>query len=275
MKVNIDWKNNVVQYQTTNIIILAIGAIFLMVFAYFVFQIVTTNQLIEEARQEQTKLQGEISYFNLARQLTQNDVESYNTLLMRLIPEKEDYFSIIASLERLSLYTGLDVSRYSIDLPEQGNDKYTLSIVGTVPKNILPLFLANYQYGTGRLVTIESMTLNDSDENNVNLILNFYAKPVTTSNILKVGSLSQADINLMEGVEEKMTQGESQASQLEQLRSQVKQQAEQAEQQKVASENARLTGTPIPTPRTSTTPSVSPTRGSTSVTNSPTPEEEE
>ncbi len=243
LKINIDWKNNIVRYKTINGIIVSIAVVFLLLFAYFAYQGITTSQLIEETRQEQTKLQGEISYFNLASKLAANEVEGYNTLLLRLIPEVEDYFSIIASLERLSLYTGLDVSRYSIDLPEQGKDKYTLSIVGTVPQSILPLFLANYQYGTGRLVTIESMTLSDSKENNINLVLSFYSQAVTPSNILKVGSLSQEDIALMKQIQSKMTQGESQAEELEQLR---KVENEQEEVEK-ASESARLTGTPTPT----------------------------
>ena len=237
--IKIDWKNNSTRFQAINISILSVGAIFLMVFAYFVFQVINTNNLIEEARVQQTKLQGEISYFNLARKLTENDVDVYNTLLLRLIPEVEDYFSIIASLERLSLYTGLDVSRYSIDLPDSGSDKFTLSIVGTVPQSILPLFLKNYQYGTGRLVTIENMTITNSSENNVQVVLNFYSREVTTSNLLKVGSLSQDDITLMQGIKEQIEQGEEQAATLQQLR--------QAE--------ASLSGTPVrPSPSIQRTP---------------------
>ncbi len=255
LKINIDWKNNIVRYKTINVIIVGIGMVFLFLFAYFAFQVITTYQLIEETRAQQTKLQGEISYFNLASKLTADDVEGYNTLLLRLIPEVEDYFSIIASLERLSLYTGLDVSRYSIDLPEQGKDKYTLSIVGTVPQSILPLFLQNYQYGTGRLVTIESMTLSDAKENNINLVLSFYSQAVTPSNILKVGSLSQEDVAMMQKIQAKMTQGESQAEELEQLREEETR-LQEAEQ---ASESARLTGTPTPSP---TTFRVAPTRSS-------------
>ena len=249
MKINIDWKNNIVRYKTINIIIVGTGVIFLLFFAYFALQVATVYQLMDETRQQQTKLQGEISYFSLASKLAANDVEAYNTLLLRLIPEVEDYFSIIASLERLSLYTGLDVSRYSIDLPEQGVDKYTLSIVGTVPKRILPLFLKNYQYGTGRLVTIESMTLNNNEDNNINLVLSFFSQAVTPSNILKVGSLAQDDIILMQEIQGKMTQGESQAEELQRL----KQQEDQIQEVEKASESARLTGTPTPTP----TPTIS------------------
>lgn len=257
-KIEIDWKNNSVRYQAVNIAILSIGVIFLLLFAFFTYQIVTTNQFIEETRAQQIKLQGEISYFNLASKLTANDVEAYNSLLLRLIPEVEDYFSIIASLERLSLYTGLDVSRYSIDLPERGSDKFTLSIVGTVPKSILPLFLANYQYGTGRLVTVENMSINNNDENNVNLVLNFYSRPVTTSNILKVGSLSEGDINLMKDIQNKITQGEAQAVNLENFRKQQQEAAERLRLQQeaeAASRSAALTGTPTPTRRPTSTPS--------------------
>lgn len=201
---SIDLKNNVVRYYITVGVIWAVGLLFLGVFAFCVFQYFTTRQLTEDARTERNRLEGELSYLNITQEAI-GDVDTYNSILIRLVPESEDYFSIIASLERLSIRTGLQISRYSITLPESGSDKYTMSIVGTIDQSQFPTFLQRYKYGSGRLVTVENMSINTQKENNVRLTLNFYSRKVTTSSINRVGTLTSEDLELMNDIVQRMT----------------------------------------------------------------------
>lgn len=210
----IDWKNNITRYSIINTVILVFTGLFLILFAVFTFFAVTTTQNIEDARKDRDRIEGEISYFNLAQKLANDQVDVYNDALLQLIPEQEDYFLLIASIERFSQRTGIKIKTYSIALAGKGSEKYTLTISGTFSPNQLKQFLNTYQYGTGRLVTIESMSLAHSTspsgqpQDDIQLTMNFYSRKVTTSSINRVGSLSQEDITLMDTVVQKMKEGE-------------------------------------------------------------------
>jgi hypothetical protein len=212
MNVKVNWKDNVQRYWAIVSGIWAFGSIFLILFAIMVFQTLNSYNLTQEASAQRDKLQGEVSYFYLAQQLASSNVDGYNEVLRRLIPESEDYFSIIASLERLSLRTGLKISRYTIDLPENNSDKFTLSIVGTVTPEEFDRFLRTYKFGTGRLVTIENLQITNQTDNNIRLTMNFYSKQVTTSNLVRVGSLSEKDLQLMSEIARTIRESEAQAN---------------------------------------------------------------
>lgn len=269
MKLNsIDWKNNIVRYNTINAIILSAAGLFLVMFAVFTFLGVTANQSIEDSRLERGKLEGEISYFNLTKKLASEKVESFNNVLLQLIPEQEDYFLLIASIERFSQRTGLKVDTYSVDVPEEGSDKFTMTITGSFAPNQLTRFLENYQYGTGRLVTIENMTLNETNTPergqiaDVRMTINFYSRKVSTSNLIRVGSLSQKDIDLMEDISAKMARGEQQGQVIQQELIQQAELQKLLEEQAAASAAAALTPTVTPTPvgLRATTPTPTPRR---------------
>ena len=180
-----------------------VGVIAFLGASFLVLQYLQTQQLIEDTRVERDKLEGELSYLNISQEAV-GDVDMFNDILIRLIPESEDYFSIIASLERLSIRTGLQISRYSIELPETGSDKYSMAIVGTIPPAQFQNFLQKYKYGSGRLVTIENMSINNQTENNVRLVLNFYSRKVTTSTLVRVGTLTSEDLELMNDIISRM-----------------------------------------------------------------------
>ena len=255
MKVsNIDWKNNIVRYNAINAIILSAAGIFLVLFGVLTFLGVSASQSIEDARQERSKLEGEISYFNLTKKLASDKVENFNNILLQLIPEQEDYFLLIASIERFSQRTGLKVDTYSVDVPEEGSDKFTMTIAGSFAPSQLNRFLDNYQYGTGRLVTIENMTLNESNTkdrgqiDDVRMTINFYSRKVSTSNLIRVGSLSQKDIDIMDEIAAKMAVGEKQGQAIQQEIMQQEALKKQLEEEAVASAAAALIPTVTPTP---------------------------
>jgi Tfp pilus assembly protein PilO len=269
---NIDWKNNIVRYNLINSIILSAAGICLVAFAVYTYLAVSASQGIEDARQERSKLEGEISYFNLTKKLASDKVEGYNTLLLQLIPEQEDYFLLIASIERFSQRTGLKVDTYSVDVPKEGSDKFTMTITGSFAPNQLQRFLDNYQFGTGRLVTIENMSLTQNPNAtiqplDVRMTINLYSRKVSTSNLIRVGSLSQKDIDLMESISEKMKAGEQQGQVIQQELAAQEALKKLLEEQAAASAAAALT--PTVTPRPQATPRTSPTR-SAGITSSPT-----
>lgn len=200
LKLTINLKDNISRYYAGVAAIWAVAVIFFVAFAVLFFFSMNTYNEVQLAKDDLDTKKTEASYITLAEELAQSKVNGYNDLLRLLIPESEDYFSIIASLERMSIRTGLKITRYNLNLPTAGQEKFTLTIVGTVQIDELPRFLNTYKFGTRRLVTIENIQVTNQPENNVRFTMNFYSKPVTGSNFSQVASLSQEDLDIMEQI---------------------------------------------------------------------------
>lgn len=212
LKLQINLKDNISRYYLGVASIWLLGVLFFIAFAVLFFFSMNTYNQVELAKDELNTKKSEASYITLAEELAADKVQGYNTILQRLIPETEDYFSIIASLERMSLRTGLKVSRYNLSLPTAGQEKFSLAIVGTVSIEELPRFLNTYKFGTQRLVTIDTIQVTNQPENNVRFTMNFYSKPVTGQNFSKVASLSQDDLTVMDEIIAQILTSESLAN---------------------------------------------------------------
>lgn len=208
----VDFKNNVSRYYAIVTIIWILAIIFFT--SAGILSFLAYNTYIEKTDRQLTlnSKQGEASYLQTAEEIASEEVDAYNQLLARLVPETEDYFSVIASLERLSLRTGLEISRYALDLPEDGAERFTLSVVGTVPLEDLPRFLDTYKYGTGRLVTIDNIQVTNSAENNVRFNMSFYSKQVDEKTLSRVATLSDEDISLIQEIVTQIQKSEDQAN---------------------------------------------------------------
>lgn len=210
LRLNLD--DNISRYYARVAALWAVAVLFFIGASVLFFQAMNTYELVQIRKQDFSDVQTELSYVTTAQTVAEQNVLAYNSLLTRLVPATEDYFSLVASLERLSLRTGIDIARYTIDLPEEGSEVYPLSIVATVPKEDFERFLDTYKYGTGRLVTISTMSYSDTNNSNVRFTMNFYSKDVTTRNISRIASLSMNDIEILQDIVRQIQQSESMAN---------------------------------------------------------------
>lgn len=134
----------------------------------------------------------------------QENIDNYNEILGMIVPEKEDYFSIIFALEKLSQDTGFTITRYDIILEESTTDKLSLSVEGSGDIDSFLNFLRDYQFNGNRLITNEKIELSDSNEGRTRLSLNFYHKALTDL-AESVKPISQKDISLIQNIEQKVT----------------------------------------------------------------------
>jgi hypothetical protein len=134
------------------------------------------NRIVtREARELQTK-------FDLLNSVVpaSAELDQYIRLLNGLIPEAEDYFSIIQSLELLSQKTGFIVTSYTVSINSKLSDKFKLSITGIGDTSSFLNFLANYNFGGGRLITSDKIELNPEIGTGIKINLTFYNKKVAT-----------------------------------------------------------------------------------------------
>lgn len=102
-------------------------------------------------------------------------------LLNRLIPNIEDFFSIIYSLEKLSSKTGFVIDGYAVDMTNSTSEKLRLSITGTGDTATFMKFLDEYNFGGGRLITSDRIELKPELSGTLKVDLTFYNKNVPIS----------------------------------------------------------------------------------------------
>ena len=106
-------------------------------------------------------------------------------LLNSLIPNIEDYFSIIYSLETLSQKTGFVIIGYSVNIAKSTANKLKLSVTGVGDTNSFMKFLDQYNFAGGRLITSDKIELDPQLTGSVKVDLTFYNKNT------KVGGVSE------------------------------------------------------------------------------------
>lgn len=104
------------------------------------------------------------------------DIDEYYNVVSTIIPESENYFSIIYSLNRLSQLTNFNITSYSINLQGSTKDKISILVTGVGNQNEFLEFLKEYNFGGGRLITAETISLNQQEFSGITLKLNFYNK---------------------------------------------------------------------------------------------------
>lgn len=147
-----------------------------------------------EADVRDLRLRKTVIDSSLAGSLT--SIEEDVQVMSRLIPEAEDYFSIISSLEELSAKTNFIITSYEVDIKNSGTNKLSLNVTGIGDEQNFIEFLQQYNFQGGRLITIENITLGKEEAGIFSLILNFYNQKTTTTdsnNLDYQGSLQKVN----------------------------------------------------------------------------------
>ena len=127
------------------------------------------SQEIEDARTSVRLIQNN-------KTLVSQNIDEYNKILEKVIPDNESYFLVITSLEQLAARTGVRVVSYSIDLTSTTEEKLTLEVEIEGDLASIENFMKEYQFAGGRLITNERLSLNLKDLQNITFSLNFFHK---------------------------------------------------------------------------------------------------
>lgn len=157
------------------------------------------NSLSKEVR----NLERRITLFNQAS-LSNEDLDSNIKMLTALVPNSEDYFSIIYALETLSQKTGFIITSYTIKLGVSTKNRLRLSITGTGDKNAFLKFLNDYNFGGGRLMTSDKIELTPQISGQIKIDVTFYTKDTSTAKSLATPHISGSFINQLSLIREKV-----------------------------------------------------------------------
>jgi hypothetical protein len=142
---------------------------------------------IKSLNQDLTKLQSKANLLNSNIPLSE-DLDQDIKFLNSLIPNVEDYFSIIYTLENLSQKTGFLVTSYTVNVEQSTSDRLKLSVSGVGDSDSFLNFLNQYNFGGGRLITSDKIELNSQISGVIKIDLTFYNKSAAGSENLTLPS---------------------------------------------------------------------------------------
>ena len=172
----------------------------LLIYSYYSFQ-ETTGSL--------TKLNDEIRQIKLrterlkkSQSLVKSDLKEINKLLAILIPDIEDFFSIIQALETISYQTGFTIMKYSVNIGIS-TDRISMMIDGSGNIDSFMNFLKSYSYSGGRFITSEKIEFTNVRSSSSKIQLNFYNKQVAIDNQI-IPELTENDIDFFKRIKNKI-----------------------------------------------------------------------
>ncbi len=166
----------------------------LLIFFFLPFnssKLFTNSQTIYRLTKETEVLRKRVNLFNQVS-LSKEDLDLTAKTLGALIPNTEDYFSIIFALEKLSQKTSFIITSYTINLKASTKQKLKLSITGTGDQASFLKFLSEYNFGGERLITSDKIELNRQIAGQIKVDLTFYTEATNLTKNAKPISFSQS-----------------------------------------------------------------------------------
>ncbi len=181
--------------------------ILLVLFILFIpFNMAKINEniaKIDSLQQNTHDLQKQISSLNVLSSSTQN-LKDVAAFLNTLIPDSEDYFSIIYTLDNLSRETGFTIVGYSIDLSRLTKGQLQLVITGVGSRDSFLKFLKDYNYNGGRFITSDKIELSQQTAGQFKVNTTFYSQKLNPSTINTI-TLSPVSLQQLTDLQQKVT----------------------------------------------------------------------
>jgi len=136
------------------------------------------NSKINTLKKELSQLQNKITLMNTTIPSSDKLDEDLN-FLNTLIPNVEDYFSIIYTLENLSKKSQFLITSYTVNVGNSTNEKLLLEATGTGDSQSFINFLKDYNFAGGRLITSDKIQLDPNFFGSIKINLTFYVKSVS------------------------------------------------------------------------------------------------
>ena len=145
------------------------------------------NKKISSLKTELNQLQNKVNLMNTTIP-SSDKLDEDLKLLNTLIPNIEDYFSIIYALEKLSQKSNFIITEYTVNVGNSTNEKLKLEVLGRGNSQSFINFLKDYNFGGGRLITPDKIQIDPNFFGSIKIDLTFYAKSVSAGKNLETVS---------------------------------------------------------------------------------------
>lgn len=175
-------------------------------FVVFIFYARFNSQLkeVELTDGEVKMLKNRYDTLKYNKSLTENQIKEYNKLLASLVPETEDFFSIIYALDEISNASHFVITDYTIEVGKSTSERLTLTVLGSGNTDQFISFLQEYQFAGGRLATINKIQFGGPSIGSTKVALNFYNKRFAFNESVQVPQLSKEELAKLELIKSKV-----------------------------------------------------------------------
>ncbi len=108
------------------------------------------------------------------------DINHLNQVFSQLVPDREDYFSILIGLSNLSTQSNFLITNYTVNIDRALPNRISISVEGQGDSTTFLNFLRNYNFGSGRLITIGKIEYSVETLSGSKIIVNFYSGKAET-----------------------------------------------------------------------------------------------
>jgi len=162
------------------------------------------NSKLQTEKEETEKVRLRKETLEQSANLIKNEIDEANTLFTMLIPDKEDFFTIINAIEVISKKSGFIITEYSVNLSDSSQEKLSISVSGTGDSNTFVNFLDSYAFSGGRFTTSEKIEFTSSQFKSTVIQLNFYNNKVGVVNDV-VPKLTKQDFEFFNRIKNKVS----------------------------------------------------------------------
>ncbi len=204
MKIDYSIKKSIKDNFIYIVAFLLLIVVILLVSVFYINQYKSNAKRIDD-------LESEIERYNKKRDLLEFknqvvkgevDLDYANQVLSQLIPLKEDYFSIIAALDKLSLRTNFTITSYDIAVNESTAERLAIFIEGQGDPNAFLEFLKEYNFSGGRLITIDKIEFSQEAFTGAKININVYTGKANA--VQSLDKLSEVNSELVERILQKV-----------------------------------------------------------------------
>ncbi len=205
------------KYKINPFLISLIKKNFLIFFVFFIFILINifliniNQSRIKELKNENTALEKDLDIYQkkllIIQNLSSNEekLNKFVKLLNNLIPDQEDYFSIIYALENLSVKTGFNIVGYTVNVNLSSPEKLKITVSGLGSTKDFLKFLNEYNFAGGRLITSDSIELNNDSNDLYKINLTFYNKKVILTENFQKNQLKEDLFEKLNELEKKVS----------------------------------------------------------------------
>ena len=186
-----------------------VGAMFFIaIFLYF--NIIVLRSIKEEKKQIET-LREEVENLKMKKKqlssmdyLNEADIVRFKLILTQLVPNTEDFFSILYALETLSQQTGVEILNYTLQFNKKRRAEIPIVVTLLGDQDSFMKLLKDYNFKSGRLITMSSFNFNGIKTSQLKLTFTFYNDSLRRNNIGE-NFISKKDYEFLKKISKKIT----------------------------------------------------------------------
>ena len=188
------------------VLFIVLDIVFLVFISFLGYKIYGVYSEIQTLKTEIDQLRSSSLLIKNNKDLLEDNIGEYNTVLDSIIPDTETYFQVISAFEQLEAKTGVNIESYSINLLETTEDKMSLSLTITGTKESIETLFENYHYFGGRLITNEKLDFTPEGLGSMTFPVNLFHAATDESTTGNSGSnvISSEDIEFIQQIADKL-----------------------------------------------------------------------